>query len=143
MSGFNKIILVGRLATEPEMKYTPSGKPVVNFVLAVDRSHTNAKGEREADFIPIIAWSRLAEICAQYLNKGKLVAIDGRLQTRSYEVDGQKRKAYEVVANDMRMLDRANQAGKTDAPEAGSKDDKEFQPDSSPLDGISTDDLPF
>jgi single-strand DNA-binding protein len=142
MAGLNKVVLVGRLATEPEMRYTPSGKPVVSFVLAVDRTHTNAKGEREADFINIIAWQKLAEICSQYLNKGRLVAIDGRLQTRNYEVDGQKRKAYEVVANDMRMLDRGSQSEKLETTGTETKDDKEFIPDGS-LEGISPDDLPF
>ncbi|MBI2252158.1 MAG: single-stranded DNA-binding protein, partial [Armatimonadetes bacterium] len=97
-------ILIGRVTADPELRYTPSGKPVVNFVIAVDRPK-NADGKKEADFVTIVAWQKLAEICANYLNKGKLIAIDGRLQVRSFETqDGQKRKVYEVVANNMQML---------------------------------------
>jgi single-strand DNA-binding protein len=98
------VILVGRVVNEPEMKFTPSGKQLANFTMAVDRTRPNAKGEKETDFIRIVVWDKLAEICGQYLTKGKLIIIDGRLQTRSYEVDGQQRKTFEVVANDMRML---------------------------------------
>ena len=107
MAGYNKVILIGRVVADPEMRYTPSGKPVANFTVAVDRNRTNPQGERETDFINIVTWQRLAEICSQYLTKGKLVAIDGRLQTRSYDTnDGRKVKIYEVVANHMQMLDR-------------------------------------
>ncbi|MCL4513926.1 MAG: single-stranded DNA-binding protein [Candidatus Eremiobacteraeota bacterium] len=103
--GFNKIILIGRLTRDPEVRYTPAGVPVAHFTLAVDRSRSSSK-ENETDFIDIVAWQKLAEICQQYLGKGRLVAIDGRLQIRNYEAkDGQKRKAVEVVASDMKILD--------------------------------------
>lgn len=105
MASYNKVILIGRVTADPELRYTPSGKPVVNFAIAVDRPKINTDGKKEADFITIVAWQKLAEICANYLNKGKLIAIDGRLQVRSFETqDGQKRKVYEVVANNMQML---------------------------------------
>lgn len=103
----NVIVLIGRLTRDPELRYTPSGVPVVNFTLAVDRPFTNQQGEREADFIDVVGWRRLAETVAQYMQKGRLVAVKGRLQIRSYETqDGQRRRAAEVVAEDVRFLDR-------------------------------------
>lgn len=109
---FNKVVLVGRVAVEPELRYTPSGKPVANFVIAVDRFRSSSQEERNADFITIVTWQKLAEICANYLNKGKLILIEGRLQTRSYQTnEGAKRKVYEVVANNMKMLDRPKTTG--------------------------------
>lgn len=109
MASQNKIFLIGRVAVPPELRYTPSGAAVANFLLAVDRKFSK---NDETDFIPIVAWRRLAEICNEYLNKGKLVSIEGRLQTRNYETqDGQKRKAFEVVADEMQMLDRGPGGG--------------------------------
>ena len=109
MASLNKIILVGRLTADPELRYTPSGAPVANFTLAVDRKFSK---NDETDFIPVVAWRRLAEICNEFLHKGKLIAVEGRLQTRSYEdKEGQRRKAFEVVADDMQMLDRGPGAG--------------------------------
>src|SRR5687768_16951697 len=104
----NKVILIGRLATDPELKYTPSGVAVTTFRIAVDRRMSkNAAGEKETDFIDIVAWRQSAEFAANYLNKGRLVAVDGRLQIRSWVAqDGTKRRTAEVVANDLRSLDR-------------------------------------
>jgi len=104
----NKVILIGRLATDPELKYTPSGVAVTSFRIAVDRRMSpNAAGEKETDFIDIVAWRQSAEFAANYLNKGRLVAVDGRLQIRNWVAqDGTKRKTAEVVANDLRSLDR-------------------------------------
>ncbi len=106
MSSYNKVILIGRVTALPEMRYTQTGKAVATFTLAVDRQAKKVDGkEKETDFISIVAWERLAEICAQYLDKGKLICVDGRLQVRSYTAnDGQKRKVYEVRAQDMQML---------------------------------------
>lgn len=105
MSSLNRVILIGRLACDVEQKATAGGVAYARFRLAVDRRARKGSGEQTADFIPIVAWDRLAEICGQYLTKGKLVAIEGRLQTRTYEAaDGQKRSAFDVVADDMRML---------------------------------------
>src|SRR5713101_8085772 len=104
----NKVILIGRLATDPELKYTPSGVAVTSFRIAVDRRMSpNAAGEKETDFIDIVAWRQSAEFAANYLNKGRLVAVDGRLQIRNWVAqDGTKRRSAEVVANDLRSLER-------------------------------------
>jgi len=102
----NLVILIGRLTRDPELRHTPSGKPMASFTLAVDRPFTNQQGEREADFIDVVVWRRLAETVAEYTRKGSLVAVQGRLQIRSYEHDGQRRRAAEVVANEVRFLDR-------------------------------------
>jgi len=102
----NKAILIGRLTRDPELRYTGSGVAVTNFSIAVDRPYTNAQGERETDFIRIVVWRKLAEICANNLGKGRLVAVEGRIQVRSYEnQEGQRRQATEVVADDVRFLD--------------------------------------
>lgn len=102
----NRVILIGRLTRDPELKYIPSGTPVASFTIAVDRNFSNKQGERETDFVPIVVWRKPAENCANYLGKGSLVAVDGRLQVRSYEQDGQRRYITEVVAEDVRFLDR-------------------------------------
>lgn len=103
----NKVILIGRLVRDPELRYTPAeGVAVANFTLAVNRPFTNQRGERETDFIKIVAWRKLAETCANNLSKGRLVAVDGQLQIRSYEDrEGIKRIAADVVARDVRFLD--------------------------------------
>lgn len=101
----NRIVIIGRLTRDPEMRQTPSGTAVCTFTLAVDRSFKSANGERETDFIPVVAWRQLGENCAQYLAKGKLAAVDGRLQIRTYQAqDGSKRTAAEVVAENVRFL---------------------------------------
>lgn len=108
----NKIILIGRLVQDPELRYTPSGTAVTKFTLAVNRSRANKQGESEADFIDIVVWQKQAEVCANYLGKGRLVAVEGRLQIRSYDdSQGIRRKAAEVVANTVRFLDRARESG--------------------------------
>lgn len=106
MASMNLVVLVGRVVGPPELRYTPGGKGVAQFTLAVDRTRGGKPGqEKETDFIPVVAWERLAEICNEYLTKGKLVSIQGALRTRTYETqDGQKRKAFEVVASEMQML---------------------------------------
>ncbi|GFN22899.1 MAG: single-stranded DNA-binding protein [Thermoanaerobacteraceae bacterium] len=102
----NRVILIGRLVRDPELRYTPSGVPVANFTLAVDRPYLNQQGERGTDFIRIALWRKLAETCANHLGKGRLVAVEGRLQVRSYETpEGQRRQVTEVVAEDVRFLD--------------------------------------
>lgn len=107
MASFNKIVLIGRLTKDPVLRYTPSGIPVGHFSLAVDRRRSARDGEKETDFIDIVVWQKLAEICQQYLTKGRLVAVEGRLQIRNYDTqDGQKRRAVEVIANDLQILDK-------------------------------------
>lgn len=101
----NSIILIGRVAAPPELRYTPNGKAVANFRLAVDRPGARKDGENNADFIPCQAWERTAEICNEFLTKGKQIAVQGRLQTRTYEDnEGKKRSAFDVVVDRMQML---------------------------------------
>jgi len=102
----NVTVLVGRLANDPELRYTQNGVAVTTFRIAVDRPFTNQQGERETDFFPIVTWRKLAEVCANNLNKGRLVAVEGRLQNRSYIAqDGSTRWVTEVVADNVRFLD--------------------------------------
>ena len=108
----NRVVLIGRLANDPELKYTPSGIAVSSFRIAVDRRFANSQGERETDFIDIVVWRQDAEFAANYLGKGRLVAVDGRLQIRSWVAqDGTKRRSAEVVADTLRGLDRPREQG--------------------------------
>jgi len=137
--GINKVILVGNLGNDPELRHTPSGKPVANFNIATSDLWTNKEGQQETrtEWHRIVAWSRLAEICKEYLSKGKQVYIEGRLQTRSWEdPNGQTRKVTEIVANQMLML------GSRDA---GPMPDSEGEVESEVVDttGNAGDDLPF
>lgn len=102
----NSVILIGRLVEDPELRYTPAdGVPVANFTIAVDRPFTNQKGEKETDFIRIVTWQKQAENCANHLSKGRQVAVEGRLQIRSFEDrEGIRRKAAEVVARRVQFL---------------------------------------
>ncbi len=103
----NTVVLIGRLTRDPELRYVPSGQPVASFTLAVDRSFTTENGKGTADFIPIVAWRKSAELISMHLSKGRLVAVEGRLQIRFYEAqDGRRQKAVEVVANRIQFLDR-------------------------------------
>lgn len=102
----NKVFLIGRLTRDPELRYTSSNIAVATFSIAVDRNFSNAAGEREADFINIIVWRKQAENVKNYMHKGSQVAIDGRIQTRSYDdTDGKKRYVTEVVADNVQFLD--------------------------------------
>lgn len=113
----NKIILIGRLTRQPELRYTQNGVAVATFSLAVDRDFKNASGEKEADFIRIVVWQKLAETVANNLDKGRLIAVEGRLQVRSYDdQQGQKRQVAEVVAEKVRFLDK--QKGNTGSSDA-------------------------
>lgn len=102
----NRVVLVGRLTKDPELRYTPNGVPVTTFTLACNRTFTNQQGEREADFINCVVWRRAAENVANYLKKGSLAGVDGRLQTRSYEgQDGRRVYVTEVVADNVQFLE--------------------------------------
>ncbi len=106
--GVNKVILIGNIGADPELRYTPKGTAVTNFNMATNENWTDSSGERQerTEWHRVVVWGRLAEICNQYLRKGSKVYIEGRLQTRSWEgQDGQKRYTTEVVARDMQMLD--------------------------------------
>ena len=130
--GLNKVLLIGHLGRDPEMRYTPSGRPVTTFSMASSRSWNTAEGERrsETEWFNIVAWGSLAEICNQYLKKGQQVYIEGRLQTRRWEDDeGNKRSTTEVVAREMIMLgDRPDKEDQTrpDEETYGDEDDDEF-----------------
>lgn len=133
----NRVILTGNLARDPELRYTPSGTAVCRFVLAVTRRYTNQQGEREADFITIVAWRQLGELVANYLKKGRGAAVEGRLQVRSYE-NNEGRKIYvtEVIADNVQFTStptpkKTNQTG----PSTGSKED--------PFDDLDPGDFPF
>jgi single-strand DNA-binding protein len=105
--GLNKVMIIGHLGRDPEMRYTPSGKPVTTFTVATSRSWNSTDGERhtETEWFNVVAWGNLAEICKQYLVKGQQVYVEGRLQTRRWEDnDGVKHTSVEIVANEMMML---------------------------------------
>lgn len=155
----NRVILIGRLTRDPELRYTPSGVAVTQFTLAVDRPFTSQGGNREADFIPIVTWRQLAETCANYLRKGRLTAVEGRIQVRNYD-NNEGRRVYvtEVIADNVRFLESAGSGGNRDESydgggqyrDRGSSQDSgrnqqqqdPFSDDGSPID-ISDDDLPF
>jgi single-strand DNA-binding protein len=116
--GLNKVMIIGNLGRDPEMRYTPNGKPVTSFSVAVSRTYMKPEGERTevTDWFNVVAWGRLAEICSQYLTKGSMVYVEGRLETRSWEGDnGQKHYRTEVVANDVNILDRRGRPDESSA----------------------------
>ena len=107
MRGLNKVMVIGNVGRDPEMRYIPSGKPVTSFSVATSRSWTNSEGERreETEWFNVVAWGNLAEICKQHLRKGQQVYVEGRLQTRSWEDhEGKKRFRTELVASEMILL---------------------------------------
>jgi len=150
----NRVILIGRLTKDPELRYTPAGVAVAQFTLAVDRPFTAQGGEREADFLNIVTWRQLAETCANYLRKGRLTAVEGRIQVRNYENnEGKRVYITEIVADNVRFLESAGSGNREDggasgkAPSAGGSRGKAnnndpFSDDGKPID-ISDDDLPF
>lgn len=137
MAGLNKVMIIGNLGRDPEMRFTANGSAVTNFTVAVSRQYSSADGERreETEWVRVVTWNKLAEQCNQFLQKGRRVYVEGRLQTRSWDgQDGQKRYSTEVVAQDVQFLDRAGGAA---AVAGGGRD--------SMLDGdiSDPDDLPF
>lgn len=112
----NKVVLIGRLVKDPELRNTQSGKAVANFTIAVDRPYVADSGEREADFIPIVAWNKTAENIVKYVGKGRLIAVSGRMQVRNYEKDNVRHYVTEVIADDVRFLDRAPEESEASAP---------------------------
>lgn len=122
--GLNKVQIIGHLGKDPEMRYTPSGKPVTTFSVAVSRSWNSADGERhnETEWFNVVAWGTLAETCKQYLSKGQRVYVEGRLQTRRWDdKEGVKHTSVEIVANEMLMLsDRRDGSSQTNETEGAS-----------------------
>ena len=112
MPSLNRVVLIGRLTRDPEMKYTPQGIAVAQMSIAVDRFTKDENGERVTDFFNLVAWRRTAEYASNYLGKGRLIAVDGRLQTRSWtdQASGQKRTTFEIVAENIESLDRRDVA---------------------------------
>jgi single-strand DNA-binding protein len=122
--GLNKVLIIGRVGRDPDMRYTPSGRPVTTFSVGTNRSWSTADGEKhtETEWFNVVAWSNLAEICKQYLTKDRLVYIEGRLQTRHWEdQDGNRHSATEIVANEMIMLDDRRESN----PSSEYEDDEE------------------
>lgn len=110
----NRVVLIGRLTRDPELRFTSAGLAITRFSLAVDRNRTNKEGQRETDFINIVVFGKQAESCAEYLSKGKLAAVDGRLQIGQYEdKDGQKRSSTDVIAENVRFLSPKGQSSST------------------------------
>jgi single-strand DNA-binding protein len=118
--GLNKVLIIGRLGRDPEMRYTPSGRPVTTFSVATSRTWNTSEGERrtETEWFNVVAWSSLAEICKEYLTKGQQVYIEGRLQTRHWDdAEGVKHTTTEIVANEMILLGERREP--TEAPSEG------------------------
>jgi len=126
MPALNRVQLIGNLGRDPETRFTPKGSKVCKFSLAINRHWTSREGDpREAtDWFNIEAWGRLGEICQEYLSKGRLVFVEGRLQTDQYEQDGEKRYITKVVASQMQILDR--KAGESEPVVPPVAEDEEF-----------------
>ena len=146
----NKAIVLGRLTSDPTLRYTPNGTTVATFSLAVDRRATNQQGERETDFLNIVVWSKLAELCNQYLSKGRQAAVEGRIQTRSYE-NNEGRRIYvtEIVAENVTFIGGGNggqgqhsSGGQGGSRSGGSFNDNPFADDQRPI-SFDDSDLPF
>jgi single-strand DNA-binding protein len=105
----NRVSLVGRLTSKPELRYTSGNLTVTRFSVAVNRTYSNQQGQKETDFINIVAWRKQAENICNFLDKGSLVSVDGRIQTGSYEKDGEKRYTFEVVAESVQFLESKSQ----------------------------------
>lgn len=119
----NVVALVGRLVADPELKYTPSGVAVSTLTIAVDRRFKSESGEKQTDFFDIVCWRQSAEFAANYLSKGRLVSVQGKLQQRSWvQQDGQKRSKVEVVADSIQGLDRPREGQGNGGPTAGARE---------------------
>jgi single-strand DNA-binding protein len=157
---FNQVVLMGNLTRDPELRQTPNGRSVCSFSLALNRSYKNANDEWQevTDYVDIVCWANLAERVAQYLTKGRPALVSGRLQSRSWEQDGQKRNKVEVVANDVTFLggrDQGSAAGESapaapaksapaqKTPASKSKKDEDVVIEDVDDEPINLDDIPF
>jgi single-strand DNA-binding protein len=139
MASLNKVMLIGNMGSDPEMRFTPNGSPVTTFRVATSRSYTTGEGERkqETEWFSVVSWNKLAETCNQFLTKGKRVYVEGSLRTRNWEgQDGQKRSRVEVVANRVIFLDRTGSGVAPLGEEGG-------MPPAVPPADLESDDLPF
>jgi single-strand DNA-binding protein len=149
----NKVILVGRLGRDPETRYTGSGQAVCNFSLATDETYKDRNGERQkrTEWHRISVWGKLAEICQQYLKKGSLVYVEGRIQSREWQdKEGQKRTSHDIVANVMRMLGSRAESAMGASAAAGASPSADFDSQAAPAEDhpaagpeISDEDIPF
>ncbi len=138
MVGLNKVMIIGNIGTDPEMRYTPNGSPVTSFRMATSRAYTSADGERHQDteWFTIVAWNQLAEQCNQYLSKGRRAYVEGRLHSRTWEgQDGKTRFINEIIASRVLFLDRAQGAPAAEGEAA------ESPPESAAP--VEAEDLPF
>ena len=128
--GLNKVMLIGRLGQDPEMRYTPTGRPLTKFQIAANRSWTTADGEKkkETEWFNIVAWGKLAEICNQYLKKGQLVYVEGRLHSRRWQDEhGENQSSMEIITQEMIMLDgRPNVENSSTVEDQPGEDDYPF-----------------
>jgi len=137
----NRVILIGHLANDPEARTTQSGISQSTFRLAVQRKYANANGVREADFLTIVAWRQTADFCNRYLAKGRQVAVEGSIQTRSYDAqDGSKRYVTEIIADSVEGLGKAPNADPGPTPPPGRNDPL---PDNGDFQEVDDDELPF
>ncbi|HJX70262.1 MAG TPA: single-stranded DNA-binding protein [Dehalococcoidia bacterium] len=133
MANLNKVMIIGNVGTDPEMRFTPNGNPVTTFRIATSRVFTTAEGERkqETEWFTVVCWNKLAESCNQYLTKGRRAYVEGRLRTRAWEgQDGQKRTRVEIVADRVLFLDRQAAAP---LPEEAGTGEKELEVEDLPL----------
>ena len=127
--GLNKVMIIGNLGRDPEMRYTPSGRPVTTFSVATSRSWSTSEGEKrvETEWFNVVAWSSLAEICKQHLTKGQQVYIEGRLQTRHWDdAEGNKHTSVEIVANEMIILGERRETSESTPSDAETVEEDEF-----------------
>jgi len=144
----NRAMIIGNLTRDPEVRTTPSGQTVANFGVATNHAWTDSAGQKQekTEFHNIVAWSKLADICGQFLGKGRKVYVEGRLQTREWEgQDGVKRYRTEIVADNMIMLDRSNGAApaKANASAAAPAPSMDMPESAPPIEEIKVEDIPF
>jgi len=136
MASLNKVMIIGNLGTDPEMRFTPSGNPVTSFRIASSRTFTTPEGEKkqETEWFTVVAWSKLAELCNQFLSKGRMAYVEGRLRTRSWEdKEGIKRFSTEVIANQVIFLDRVGAAPLPEEAAEGGIGGEEVPPEELPF----------
>ncbi len=142
----NRVCLIGRLTTKPELRTTSNSLATTRFTLAVNRNFSNAQGEREADFITVVAWRKQAENICQYLDKGSLVSVEGRIQTGSFDdKDGNKRYTTEVIADQVNFLESKSQrtATSSSSNQSSGPSPYDYQTNSAPKNNVNVDNDPF
>ena len=143
MASLNKVMIIGNLGSDPEMRFTPNGNPVTSFSIATNRIYTTAEGERkqETEWFTVVAWNKLAEQCNQFLTKGRLIYAEGRLRTRTWESqDGQKHYRTEIIANRVTFLDRQASAA---LPDEKVEEEKVEKVEEAEVGELEPEDIPF